>query len=333
MLNWLFNLIGGLDDRLLIPLLIVFLIVGMLFLIKGADLFVDGASSLAKKMGISSLIIGLTIVSFGTSAPETSVSITASLNNAGDLSISNVVGSNIFNFLIVLGSSLLFTKMIINEKIIKRDLPVMIFSSILLLLFVISYGTGNYDIARIEGVILLLVFVLYLIFLFKTTKKDSVTEEDNKKEVKGIICAIYLIIGLLLIVAGGELVTYGAKTLAIKMGVSELIVGLTIVAAGTSLPELMTSIVAAKKGEKEIAIGNVVGSNIFNILFILGASATISPLGVSKTVIFDIAFLIVVTTIFTIWIAKRKELSKKEGIIFILIYLIYLTYIVLREVV
>lgn len=329
MLNWLFNLTNKLGNGFLIPLLIVFLVFGMLFLVKGADIFVGNASSLAKRLGISSLVIGLTIVSFGTSAPEASVSITASITNSSDISISNVIGSNIFNMLVVLGTSLLFSKMIINKTIIKRDLPIMIISTVLLFLFVLSYGTGNYILSRIEGIILLVIMLVYIILTIKTTKNDN---EDNNIIKKPIYKSLlFLAIGLILIILGGELVTYSAKTVALKLGVSELIVGLTIVAVGTSLPELITSIVAAKKGENEIAIGNVIGSNIFNILFILGISSTINPLTVTSFVIIDIIFFIVVSIIFLIYSLKKRTFSKLEGIILLLLYSGYLIYIIIRE--
>lgn len=329
MLNWLFNLTNKLGNGFLIPLLIVFLVFGMFFLVKGADIFVGNASSLAKRLGISSLVIGLTIVSFGTSAPEASVSITASITNSSDISISNVIGSNIFNMLVVLGTSLLFSKMIINKTIIKIDLPIMIISTVLLFLFVLSYGTGNYILSRIEGIILLVIMLVYIILTIKTTKNDN---EDNNIIKKPIYKSLlFLAIGLILIILGGELVTYSAKTVALKLGVSELIVGLTIVAVGTSLPELITSIVAAKRGENEIAIGNVIGSNIFNILFILGISSTINPLTVTSFVIIDIIFFIVVSIIFLIYSLKKRTFSKLEGIILLLLYSGYLIYIIIRE--
>ena len=337
MLNFIFDYVYKLENVWQIIIFIISLILGLFILIKGADLFVDKASLLAKKIKIPSMIIGLTIVACGTSAPEASVSIVSALNSSPELSVGNVVGSNIFNLLIVLGVSLLFSKIIIDRKFLKKDLSFMIITSILLLVFSFFFG-ASHALILIEGIILTIVFITYIVINIISAKRNPIQDEtmneidsNNKKSQNLFICIVLLIIGLLAIIVGGELVTFGAKNISLQIGISENLVGLTIVAAGTSLPELMTSVVAAKKGEKDIALGNVIGSNIFNVAAILGLSAIIVPTPISLNNLIDIVIMCFIFIGFVIYILFKKELHKKDGIIMLGIYAVYLTYIIVRD--
>ena len=242
---------------------IIFIIVGFLFLVKGADCFVENASSIAGKIGVSSLIIGLTIVAFGTSMPELAVSVTAALENANEIAVGNVVGSNIFNLLVVAGLSACIYPLLVNKTIMKRDWPLSVVAAVLL-----TFMLTDRNISRFEGMILLICFGIMLYVQIKQTTKS---EEDQKRiDTPYSKLIIFLIIGIAGIVIGGQLVVDGATSLARIIGLSETLIGLTIVAIGTSLPELVTSLVAARKNENEIAMGNVIGSNLFNIFCILG---------------------------------------------------------------
>ena len=308
----------------------ILLIIGFILLIKGADYFVTGSSNLAKSLKVSSLIIGLTIVSFGTSAPETVVSTLASIKGSNDISISNVIGSNIFNILIVLGT-LAFIKTLTTKKdIIKRDFIAMITSFIILLIFMSDnfLNIDNNDvISRGESIVLFLLFVAYLYIIFLNSNNTYKKYEIHKLSILDILM---LLLGALAIIVGGELVVKTAKEISINLGVSETVVGLTIVSIGTSLPELVTSLVAAYKKETDIAIGNVIGSNIYNTLLVIGISGTVSEIGVSYYAILDIMFLIIISIIIYIIIIKYKEINKKTGIIMIIAYIIFIIYILKR---
>ena len=311
---------------------IVFLVVGMYLLIKGADWFVDGASNIAKLLKIPALIIGLTLVSMGTSAPEASVSINASLSGLNDISMGNVVGSNIFNVLVVGGCSAIFAPMVIDREIKLYDIPIMIFISALLVVF--SFVTTPLVLNFIESLILVIVFVLYLVFLVVRAKKtDTKQEKEEIKEEKpkALKSLALLVVGVLAIIVGGGWVVDGASDVARILGMDEILIGLTIVALGTSLPELVTSIVAAKKGENEIAIGNIIGSNVFNILFVLGLASTISSITVNADMLIDTLFMLGTGVALMIISFIRKDIGKKIGIISILIYIAYLAYIIMRN--
>ena len=312
------------------------LVIGFLLLVKGADFFVDGASSIAKKLRIPAFVIGLTIVAFGTSAPELAVSLTAALKGSNDIAIGNVVGSNIFNTLVVLGASAAITPIAVEKGMIKRDYPLSIFAAILLgvlSLDMILFKAPAMTIGRVDGIILLIAFALFMYMTIKAgleQRTDSADEQEEGKNMsmgKGIII---MIVGLAGIVIGGDLSVEGAKEIARAFGLSEALIGLTIVAIGTSLPELVTSIVAARKGESDIAVGNVIGSNIFNIFFILGTSATILPMNVSSTYLYDIAMLIAVMLITYLPIAKTKRVGRGMGVTMILVYVIYTVYLIMR---
>lgn len=309
------------------------LIVGMALLIKGADLFVSGSSKIAKALKIPTLIIGLTLVSMGTSAPEASVSINASINNLNEMSISNVVGSNIFNTLFILGISSIILPLAINKDMKKYDIPIMVGTYIELILF--GFVITPYKLDLIESIILLVSFILYMVFLVIRTKNDNkdVQKEDDEKDEKWHILksVVVAILGLAMIIFGGDLVVDNASNIATTLGMSEALVGLTIVAIGTSLPELVTSVVASIKKEDDIAIGNVIGSNIFNIIFILGFSSTLSSLTVTSDAMFDMIVMLVSGIIILVISLCFKKLKRWQGIIILLLYVAYLAYIIVRN--
>ena len=309
------------------------LIIGMILLIKGADFFVSGASKIAKALRIPSLIIGLTLVSIGTSAPEASVSINASINNLNEMSISNVIGSNIFNTLFILGVNSFIVPLIINKDMKKYDIPVMIAMYIVLILF--SFLITPYKLDIIESIILLALFISYMIFLVIRSKKSNMQVNEEKEEkrdkwyvMKGIV---FSILGLAMIIFGGDFVVDNASSIAIKLGMSETLVGLTIVAIGTSLPELVTSVVASVKKENDIAIGNVIGSNIFNIIFILGLSSTISSLTLTTAALFDMIVMLISGVIILLISFFSKNIKRWHGVIIFLSYVAYLAYIIIRN--
>ncbi|VYT77695.1 calcium/sodium antiporter [Clostridium paraputrificum] len=314
----------------------IILIIGFFLLIKGADIFVDGASSIAKKIGIPSVIVGLTIVSLGTSAPELAVSLISSFNGNNGIAVGNVLGSNLFNTLVVLGGTAIVAPLIIKKCTIKRDYITTLLVTILtcFLIFGLVPKSENM-LSRISGIILLVVCIIYMFILVKAAKKDSVKDEENTSEIKMSKNILLSLIGVVGIVFGGNLVVDSATNIAYALGMSEKLVGLTIVAVGTSLPELVTSIVAALKGENDIALGNVLGSNIFNLVLILGASATISPITVSGVMVIDFIILIAVTLFIgaLIFFNKKEEkrLGRLEGIILVGMYVAYLVYIIFRN--
>ena len=323
----------------------IFLIVGFFLLIKGADIFVSGASNISKKLGIPSVIVGLTIVSLGTSAPELAVSAISSLEGSNEIAVGNVLGSNLFNTLMVLGVTTIIMALTIKKSEVKRDFSINILVTILLLLLTFTTLLGGKDnyISRLDGIVLLIGCISYITYLILSVKKGKVSSENVQEELAlestneiSIFKSIFkLVIGVAGIVIGGQIVVDSATSIATSLGMSEKLVGLTIVAIGTSLPELVTSVVAAIKGEEDIALGNILGSNIFNILLIIGLSSAISPIAVSSNLIFDFVFLIVVTLIIGIMIfinkSEEKRFGKKEGIILVVFYVIYMIYIKIRN--
>ncbi|WP_051615770.1 calcium/sodium antiporter [Haploplasma modicum] len=305
---------------------------GFLILVKGADFFVDGASSIAKHFKVSSLVIGLTVVAFGTSLPEAAVSISSAIKGSGDISFGNVIGSNIFNLLLILGISSIIIPQVVHKDLIKRDLPVAIFSVLLLIPMYYLLGTQNV-ITRLEGLLLTILVISFVVMLIK--KPNTEIKLDEKKEIEMTYpikkAIIITIIGAIGIALGGILVTNGAKEIALLLGMSELLVGLTIISIGTSLPELVTSIVAASKKESDIAIGNIIGSNIFNVLFILGFSALITPISFNQTAIFDIIFVSIATIIVYLFALRRKQITRLHGIILLVLYFGYMFFIINRD--
>lgn len=302
------------------------LVLGFAMLVKGADWFVDGAAGVADKLGVSQLVIGLTIVAMGTSAPEAAVSITAALKGNADITIGNVVGSNILNVLIILGIVSVIIATPVAKSIIKIDLPFMLGISLLLLVL----GYFGEDITRIEGLILLLFFAGYLFYLFKNAKNTDSPEEDTSEEEKPVWKLILIaLIGLVLIVLGSDFTVDAATKIATELGMGTRFIGLTIVALGTSLPELFTSVAAALKGKSDIAIGNIVGSNIFNILLIVGLSSVITPINFAPNFLIDTAVAIGAGVI--LWIAtfKKKMLTRPAGIIMLIGYAGYFAYLLM----
>ena len=301
------------------------LIIGFVFLIKGADYFVEGSSSLAKLLHVPPVIIGLTIVAMGTSAPETAVSITAGLKGNNALALANIVGSNIFNLLIVVGVCAAITPFKADLSIVKRDYPLSFLTSICLLFFV-----RDGWLSQLEGFLFLLLFVSYISYMIFTSLKQR--EESSPKEtaLSPTKSLLYIAFGLIGVIVGGNMVVESASKVALSFGLSQNLIGLTIVAIGTSLPELVTSVTAARKGESGLALGNVVGSNLFNILFILGASVGLNPIKVPSESIIDILLLSVVTLLIYAFIRKEALLTKTKGYISIGLYVAYTAYIILR---
>lgn len=315
------------------------LVIGFLLLVKGADYFVEGASSIAKKLRIPTFVIGLTIVAFGTSAPELAVSISAALKGSNDIAIGNVVGSNIFNTLVVLGASAAITPIAVEKGMIKKDYPLSIFAAILLgvlSLDMLLFRAPAMSLGRVDGIILLIAFAFFMYTTVKAGLKERETLSSEQEEALSNMhmpmwkSILILVVGLAGIVIGGDMSVEGAKEIARIFGLSEALIGLTIVAFGTSLPELVTSVIAAKKGESDIAVGNVIGSNIFNIFFILGTSATILPMNVSSTYLYDIGMLIGVMVITYIPIAKTRRVGRPMGIAMVLAYVAYTVYLIMR---
>lgn len=331
------NSIMTLPER--VPILVyVYLVAGFVLLIKGADWFVDGASAVAKLLKVPSVVIGLTIVAMGTSAPEAAVSITAGLSGSNEIAISNVIGSNLFNLLMVIGICAAIKAFATDMEILKRDMPVNIGATILLLLFLLD---GK--ISRIEGGIFLLALIVYLVFVVRITLKNRKAqvnaEQEDTEEKEGKKLTIPVIIlcifgGIIAIVWGGDLVVDNAQRIALSFGMSPMLVGLTIVALGTSLPELVTSIVASRKGESGLALGNAVGSCLFNILFILGMSSVLSPIVPTGSSVIesitDTAILAGVSILMLIFSATGKKVSRVEGIIYVCIYAAYMAFAILR---
>ena len=332
------NIINGLP----IAAVILLLAVGFAFLVKGADFFVEGSSSIAKKLKVPPIIIGLTIVAMGTSLPETAVSVTASLVQNNELAVSNVVGSNIFNLMFVIGVCSILTPIMVQKATVVRDIPLSLGCALFLLVLGIS-GLGDktgMTLGHAGGVIFLIVFAGYIFTMERSAMKaraagqkveiEGVEECDNMKELSYGKSILFLIVGAAAIAFGGDLTVDTASRIAIELGMSQTLVGLTIVSIGTSLPELVTSVVAARKNEVDMAVGNAVGSNIFNILMVLGISSAISPVALIRENIIDIVLLMVFSVMVWIFAGTRKKIERKEGIIMVVVYLVYCAYIIAR---
>ena len=311
----------------------ILLVVGLVLLVKCADIFVDGSSNIAKAFGIPSLIIGLTIVAFGTSAPEAAVSLTAALKGSSEISIGNVVGSNICNSLLILGAASLFCTLQAKREVRKRDFPYYLMSAFVLIAMSAEYFLAKQNlgiITRSNGVTLLCFLGVYIATLIadkKKKKKGDNQEEKTKFRFKDILMILFGIAG---IVGGGQLVVNGATGIAQALGVSEKVIALTIVAIGTSLPELVTSVIAARKGETDIAVGNVIGSNIFNILFITGLTSTVRPLSLDFTTFIDLIVMFVTSILVFLMLRHNNRITRKKGICMLAMYVIYTAYILVR---
>ena len=326
---------------IVIIIYLIVLIVGFVALVKGADVFVTGSSALARLFKVSGLIIGLTIVALGTSAPEMAVSTIAALNNSNELALSNVIGSNTFNLIGVLGVCALIYPLPVDDRILKRDFPVSIAATLILLIMSgwrILSGAGLTDLnvdqnvgqlTRLMGAILMVMFISYIIYLIYDARKHQ-DDSDDVPRMQGWKCVLFIVIGLAMIIGGGQSVVYSARKIASALGMTETLIGLTVVAIGTSLPELVTSIVAARKGETDMAVGNVIGSNIFNILFILGTSSLLRPIGVNLASVFDILILIFVNTVTLIFSITSKKVQRGEGAVLLLLYVASVLFAVFR---
>ena len=308
----------------------IWLVVGFILLIKGADFFVDGSSSVAKKFKVPSLIIGMTIVAMGTSLPECSVSINAAIAGSNGLAISNAVGSNIFNLMVVCGVCALFCPLAVDESTLKKEFP---FSVLVAIILLVLGGVGML-LGHIDGVVLIVIFAGFLFWMVQSAKKARAegknVEEEEYEILPGWKCLFYIIFGSIAIAIGGELVVDSASKIAAQFGMSDTLIGLTIVAFGTSLPELVTSIVAARKNEVDMALGNVIGSNIFNILFVLGIASAISPITFKMENIIDIIVLVVMSAIVWGFAWTKKKLVRMEGAAMLVMYAGYVVYICMR---
>ena len=319
----------------------ILLIIGFVLLIKGADFFVDGSSSVAKILKVPTIIIGLTVVAFGTSMPELSVSVTAALRGSNDLAVSNVLGSNIFNLLVVLGCCALVKPVAAKWSLLKKEFPFSILITIILLLVDSDFsimkvidGNKGFVLGRWAGLLFLILFVLYIYATVKSALRSRAEakdmEEEEYKTMSPLKSGIYIVIGLIGIVWGGNLVVDSASNIALTFGWSQTFIGLTIVALGTSLPELVTSVVAARKGENDLAVGNVVGSNIFNILLILGVSSFITPITLDVTAVYDTIILIIASIVVYVSAISKREIQRKEGILFLVCYFAFFLYVFMR---
>lgn len=319
----------------------ILLIIGFVLLIKGADFFVDGSSSVAKILKVPTIIIGLTVVAFGTSMPELSVSVTAALRGSNDLAVSNVLGSNIFNLLVVLGCCALVKPVAAKWSLLKKEFPFSILITIILLLVDSDFsimkildGNQGFVLGRWAGLLFLILFVLYIYATVKSALRSRAEakdmEEEEYKTMSPLKSGVYIVIGLIGIVWGGNLVVDSASNIALTFGWSQTFIGLTIVALGTSLPELVTSVVAARKGENDLAVGNVVGSNIFNILLILGISSFITPITLDVTAVYDTIILIIASIVVYVSAISKREIQRKEGILFLVCYFAFFLYVFMR---
>lgn len=311
----------------------ILLIIGFVLLVKGADIFVEGSSAIAKHFKIPAFLIGLTIVAMGTSAPEAAVSITAAVGGQNGIVAGNVLGSNIFNTLAVLGMCALIKPCPVAPKIVKGEYPM---SGAITVLFIILALTtlGSPEplyFSRLDGIILLVAFAAFLMFTVKKAfSEDHTNDEDEIKDLSMGKAVLMVIFGLAGIILGGQFVVNSASAIAASFGISETLIGLTIVAIGTSLPELVTSVAAATKGHTDIAVGNVIGSNIFNLLFVMGLSTTIHPVSIEMESIHDAAILTVITIVTLIPCIRHKHITRLWGAIMLVLYAAYMTYIILR---
>ena len=322
-------------------LVLVFLVIGFVLLIKGADFFVEGSSSVAKRLHVPSIIIGLTIVAMGTSLPETAVSVSASLAGNNELAVSNVVGSNIFNLMVVIGVCAILATVNVARETIRRDIPLSLICAGLLMLFgIIGLGdkTGM-TLGHLDGVLFIVLFACYIIYMVRTAMKAS--KEGKKVEIEGgsdeeiklvsvPVSILFIIGGAIAIAVGGDVTVDAASRIASDLGMSQTLIGLTIVSIGTSLPELVTSIVAARKNEVDMALGNVIGSNIFNILMVLGIASAISPISIITENIIDLCVLIVFTICAWIFAGTKKKIGRAEGLCMVALYAAYAVYIIVR---
>lgn len=300
------------------------LLLGIAIVLWGADKFTDGASSMARRWNVSEMVIGLTVVALGTSMPEFVVSFFSALDGSADMSVGNVVGSNVFNSLFILGASALFISLTLTKKLLTRDILFVIFSSLILVALSIDG-----EVSRGEGLVLLMCFCMYMFYSFYSSRQDSVASGAESAVYSWGKTILFLVLGISCLVGGGNLLVSSATSLAMSCGMSERVVGLTILAGGTSLPELATSVVAARKGSRGMALGNVVGSNLFNIFFILGTSALICPLRISGIGMLDWVALVGSAVIMFVFGGTGRKITRTEGVVMLGLYLLYMVALVM----
>lgn len=303
---------------------IVLLVVGFVLLVKGADWFVEGVAGIAEKFGIPQLVIGLTIVAMGTSAPEAAVSITSATKGNAGITIGNVVGSNILNVLVILGLTAVITRVAVQKSTIRYEIPFMLVITLVLL----GLGLSGNEISFVEGIILWVLFIIYMAYLFYMAKKQKEEVEDSKEQPvwKLILLGV---VGAVLVVWGADISVDAASAIAKMFGMSDRLIGLTIVALGTSLPELVTSVTAARKGKADIAIGNIVGSNVFNILFVVGTTALVTPVIFESKFVIDMLVAFGAGVLLWLGVMKNKELRRPAGVLMLLAYAGYFVYLLL----
>ncbi len=319
---------------------IVWLLLGLVLILVGANALTDGAFSIARRMGISELVVGLTVVAFGTSAPELAISVISAVNDNAGLAIGNVVGSNIFNILVIIGITAMVKPIGVKRSVMSLEIPMVILSSLILLVLGNSAflnGSGVNEVSRVSGIFLLIFFLLFMRYTFASARQPDLEspcqpEEERKAELPVWRAVVYVLAGLAALVWGGDRFVDGASGLAMSFGVSEAVIGLTIVAAGTSLPELATSVVAAGKGKSDLAIGNVIGSNIFNVLMVLGLSATITPLPFGSIGNLDLVTLMGASILFLLfgWLFKERTITRVEGAVLTACYIGYVAVLLSR---
>ncbi len=311
----------------------IILVVGFLVLIKGADYFIDGASSIAKHLNVPDILIGLTIIAFGTSAPEAAVSIKAMLSQNSDIVLGNIIGSNILNILLILGVSAMIAPIRVKNNTIKKEIPFLMLVSLLMsvLFFDTRLQNGPLDmISRSDGIVILIVFTIFIYYLIQLAKNGQSEVIEAKYSLKSAI--VYTLLGLAAIIIGGNFVVGAASKIAVALGISQRFIGLTIVAIGTSLPELVTSVVAAKKGKQDLAIGNIIGSNIFNICFVAGLPAALLGNIIPKDPVgLDLMVMIFCTFVLYLFSKSEREISKNEGKVFLIMFVIYYGYLVVSQ--
>ena len=311
----------------------ILLLIGFVLLIKGADYFVEGSASLAKKLKVPSIIIGLTIVAMGTSAPEAAVSISASLKGSNGIVFGNVIGSNIFNLAVVIGICSMIKPISVSKETLKSEYPISVLALIVMAFMSLDMLIFNKDgniISRTDGIILLILMVLFILMQIKNALKGRTDEEEEIKTLSPFMMALFIIGGIAAVIYGGDMVVNSATDIAKSFGVSDNLIGLTIVAIGTSLPELVTSLVAAKKGENDLALGNVIGSNIFNILFIIGMTAAVSPIAVGSESLIDMIWLFAISVITYLFAVRDKKINRWQGAAMIIMYIAFTVFILMR---
>ncbi len=321
---------------------IFFILAGFALLIKAADYLVDGASSIAKKLGVSTLVIGLTVVAFGTSAPELAVNILAALSGSSEIALGNINGSNIANILLILGVAAMFGSIPVKSRTVIKEIPFMLLAAFVLVVLVSDKalngnGLSEIFVSRSDGLVLLSFFAIFMYYLFLSAKDIEGPAKEERPKHSMPVSIGFTAMGLAGLILGGKLVVDGAAGFALELGLSETLIGLTVVALGTSLPELVAAVAAVRKGEPDMAVGGVVGSNIFNILLVLGVTSTITPISVSLSSVFDSVVALAIMALFFLFVfvnvtktGLKRGVDKYEGVIFLIIYVIYIAYTIFR---